>query len=83
MATPEDLINWFSHHPPTIPDVAAYEAIREEALEFAKVIISNTESSADQTVALRKVREAMMAANQARACNPTPVIDVPKPEVNP
>jgi hypothetical protein len=68
MITPADLENWFTYHQPTGDQPSRYKAIREAALHFAKTIVDNTPSSADQTAAVRKVREAAMTANQAIAC---------------
>ena len=60
--------NWFSYHPPKGDQIGKYEEIREAGKVFAKVIEKNTPPSADQTAALRKVREAVMTANAAIAC---------------
>lgn len=62
-----DLEHIFTHHPPAPNDVAAYRCIRDAAKEFAKVVIANTPPCADQHAALRKIREAVMTANAARA----------------
>ena len=63
------LDNWFTHHPPQGPeDVARYQRIREAGKAFAEVIARETPQSADQTVAIRHVREAVMVANCAIAC---------------
>jgi hypothetical protein len=64
----EDLVNWFSYHAPTPDDIPKYGAIRQAALEFTEVILVNTPPSADQTVAIRRVREAVMIANASIAC---------------
>jgi hypothetical protein len=65
-----DLDNWFSHHPPKTPeDIARYEQIREAGKVFAKVVLNNTPGCADQTVAIRTIREAVMLANATIACN--------------
>lgn len=67
--TKEQLDNWFSHHPPKDHGaVEKYEQIRAKGLEFAELIVSLTPASADQTAAIRKVREAVMTANAAIAC---------------
>lgn len=67
-----DLMNkidhWFTYHPPTEEQIDQYTNIREAAKRFAQVIAANTPNSADQTVAIRKVREATMVANAAIAC---------------
>jgi hypothetical protein len=59
---------WFTYHPPTSDQLGAYNALREAAKQFAYHIIAWTPYCADQTVALRKVREAVMTANAAIAC---------------
>lgn len=64
----EDLRNWFTYHAPTEDQRVAYEKLRNSAAEFALAIIELTPSSADQTAAIRKVREAVMTANAAIAC---------------
>ena len=66
----EKLENWFTYHAPSVEagDIDAYRFIRDAGKEFAKVIVANTPASADQTAAIRKVREAVMTANAARAC---------------
>ena len=68
MITAASLTNWFTYHPPTPQDAVAYTAIREAALEFAQVVLSRTPEGADQSAALRKIREAVMTANAAIAC---------------
>lgn len=62
------LENYFTYHSPTPEQLPKYKAIREAALAFAEVVVANTPSSADQTAAVRKVREAVMTANQSIAC---------------
>lgn len=68
MISKDQLENWFTYHSPDADDQSAYLAIRSKGLELATVITANTPASADQTAAIRKVREAVMTANQARAC---------------
>ena len=68
MITDQDLQNWFSYHKPEGDQNEKYETIRTAALEFAQVILDETPQSADQTAAIRKVREAVMTANAAIAC---------------
>lgn len=62
-----DLDHIFAFHPQREGDPAKYKAIRSAAKAFAKAIIENTPPSADQSDALRKVREAVMVANAAVA----------------
>jgi hypothetical protein len=57
----------FSYHAPSPEQIVQYQRIREGAKEFAKVILENTPRSADQTAAIRKVREAVMTANASIA----------------
>jgi len=68
--TPQQKIeNWFTYHSPTPDQLPCYTAIREAAKQFALVLVANTPESADQTVAIRKVREAVMIANASIACS--------------
>jgi hypothetical protein len=66
--TQENLNNWFTYHSPTPEQLPKYQAIREAALNLAQVIVANTPASADQTAAIRKIREAAMTANASIAC---------------
>ena len=69
MITDEVLDNWFTYHPPKSDvEISSYQKIRDAAKEFARVIVEATPMSADQTAAIRKVREAVMTANAAIAC---------------
>lgn len=69
MITPEQLDNWFMHHPPANEEqVQNYQAIRAAGKSLAQAIVALTPPSADQTAAVRKVREAVMTANAAIAC---------------
>ena len=60
--------NWFSYHAPQGDQAERYGRIREAGAAFARVIEAETPASADQTAAIRKVREAVMTANAAIAC---------------
>ena len=64
----DDLNNWFSDHAPDEDQRVAYEKLRSSARDFALAIIELTPPSADQTAAVRKVREAVWTANAAIAC---------------
>ncbi len=59
----------FTYHPPKDDQVKRYGDIRDAAKQLAYVIHQCTPSCADQTVAIRKVREAAMIANAAIAIN--------------
>lgn len=66
--TTEQLDNWFTYHAPQGDDTLRYERLRDAGRTLAQTIVDNTPESADQTVAIRKVREAVMTANAAIAC---------------
>ena len=74
MITEEQINNWFTYHAPASHSLGSeevqmrYEVIREAGREFAERILDNTPPSADQTAAIRKVREAVFTANAALAC---------------
>lgn len=68
MITRDQLDNWFTYHQPTKDDQVAYEKLRNSAKDFAQAIVDLTQPSADQTAAVRKVREAVMTANACIAC---------------
>jgi hypothetical protein len=59
----------FRYHAPTAEQVARYARIREAAKVLAYTILADTPASADQSAALRLVREAVMTANAAVALN--------------
>lgn len=64
-----DLDNLFKYHAPKSDQVERYAVIREAAQSFAEVIQMTTSESAEQTLAIRKVHDAMMQANAAIAIN--------------
>lgn len=64
----ETLGNWFTYHSPTAEQQIGYKAIRDEALQLAKVIRDHAPACADTTAAIRHLREAVMTANAAIAC---------------
>lgn len=68
MITQGDIGNWFSFHPPDIHQIPRYQAIRVAARDLALVILENTPTGADQTAAIRLLRQAVMTANAAIAC---------------
>jgi hypothetical protein len=57
----------FKYHPPDADQIPKYQAVRDAARYFAEVITVNVPPCADRTVALRKIREAVMTANAAIA----------------
>lgn len=69
MTTKDKIPHWFTYHPPTKDKQQKYEAIRASAAQLAMAICDNTPQCADQSAALRKLREAVMTANQSIACD--------------
>ena len=57
----------FKYHAPTPDDAVAYEKLRSEARNFAKAVLELTPPCADQSAAIRLIREAVMTANAAIA----------------
>lgn len=68
MILKEQLDNWFVYHAPKPGQQERYVAIRDKAKELAELIVASTPESADQTAAVRKLREAVFTANAAIAC---------------
>ena len=68
MISDENLQNWFTYHSPTPDQLPKYLKIREAARAFAEVVVECTPPSADQSAAIRLIREAAMTANAAIAC---------------
>lgn len=66
---------FFTYHAPGQSDLPKFSAIREAAYAFAEVLLANTPSCADQTTAIRCVREAVAWANAAIAIK----FDAPPP----
>lgn len=67
MFTNADLDEIFKYHAPTVEQVGKYHNIRVVARVFAQVIVDNTPECADQTAAIRKLRECVMTANASIA----------------
>ena len=65
--SPDQLKKIFTYHKPDSDQSRQYDNIRNAAYEFAKVVLENTPPSADQTTAIRKIREAVMTANASIA----------------
>jgi hypothetical protein len=66
----DDVDNLFTYHAPTGDQPARYSRIRAAAKTLASTILANTPKSADQTAAIRKLRECVMTANAAIALEP-------------
>ena len=57
----------FQYHAPTPLQIVQYQVIRDAAKVFAETLLEQVPDCADRTVAIRKVREAVMTANAAIA----------------
>jgi len=67
--TNEEINNWFSYHAPKGDQTERYTTLRDEACCFAYVLNDLVPDCADKTAAIRKLRECVMTANAAIACN--------------
>ena len=65
----KELENYFSYHAPTQEQIEIYQHLRQEAKAFAYTLLALVPPGPDRTVAIRKLREVVMVANQAIACN--------------
>lgn len=65
----ENVTQAMTYQTPTAMQQARYNAIRDGALKFAKIVLGNVDECADQQAALRCIREARMWANAAVAHN--------------
>jgi hypothetical protein len=63
----KDLENWFSYYVPQPGQAEKFEAIRAAGTAFSQVVYDCTPPSADQTAAVRKIREAVYIASAAIA----------------
>ena len=73
-----DVDHVFRYHAPSPDQPVHYESLRDAARVFASAILAHTPQSADQSTALRKVREAVMTANACIALGGR--LDVQAPE---
>lgn len=65
--TEANLKDVFTYHTPEPDQIRNYQKLRDEALNFAQVILETTPICADQQAAIRYVRQAVMTANAAIA----------------
>jgi len=68
MTIAEDLENWFSYHAPKRGQPAIYEEIRLAGAALAARVVYRCPDSPERNEALKKIREAVMWANSAIAC---------------
>ena len=70
--TSEDLLNRFSFHPATTPELGNLHGnVRAACHKLAEILTELTPTSREQSLALTHVEEAMFWANAAIARNPT------------
>lgn len=78
--TKAQLKNWFTYHAPKpaslqegprfgLSDQDCYQKLRDKAHELAIMIVELTPEGADQSAAIRQLRECMMTANASIACS--------------
>jgi hypothetical protein len=65
--TRDDLDEIFTHHPPTPEQGDKYVELRQKAHTLASTILELAPESAERTLAIRHVQEAVMFANAAIA----------------
>lgn len=68
-----DVERWFTYKAPDAGQVEAIRRIRAKAHELAELILEATPGCADQSTAVRKIREAVMTANAAIVCARQPL----------
>jgi hypothetical protein len=66
---PEDLDRIFTYHAPKGDQSERYKAIRDAGRVFADVIARSSPPSSEQTLAIRKIEQAVMWANAGIARN--------------
>ena len=64
-----DIDQTFTYHAPYGTQLDRYSTIRNTARSFAHLIKDSTPQSAEQTLALRHLQQAVMFANAAIAIN--------------
>jgi len=67
-----DVENIFTYHPPFGTQQERYVVLRNYARVFAEAVLGHCPGSAERTLALRKIEEAVMWANSAIARNEKP-----------
>lgn len=62
-------LNWFDFHPATETTGPEHDAVRAKFKSLARFLQKTLPAGPDQTVAIRKLQEAMWASNACIACN--------------
>lgn len=63
-----DVDRWFTYHKPPEDSLPKLRQLREKAREFGHLILDVTPPGADQSAAIRQLRETVMTANAAIVC---------------
>lgn len=79
----KDVDRYFSYQKPSEDGVKRIQRIREAAHAFAATILGNTPACADQSTAIRKVREAVMTANAAIVLEQAAAVPSSEPKPSP
>ena len=66
--TNQQIAHWFTYHQPDPEQVQQIQRIREAGAAFAQIVKDNSPGCADQSAAIRHVRDAVMTANAAIVC---------------
>ncbi len=69
MFTEEDIDRLFTYHAPKGDQVERYAKIRDAFRQVAHLVLHSTPTSPEQTIAIRKLMDANMAANLSIAVN--------------
>jgi hypothetical protein len=64
-----DLENVFTYHAPFGNQTKRYQVLRDTGKDLGKVILTCCPESRERSLAITKLREAVMWANAAIACN--------------
>lgn len=64
----EDVERWLSYQPVDADQIERIRAVRHKAKELAHLVLDLTPRCADQSAAIRLIREVVMTANAAIVC---------------
>ncbi|MGI4850631.1 MAG: DUF7681 family protein [Janthinobacterium lividum] len=67
----QQIKSWFAYNAPSTEQVAAMQQFRDTAGRLAAEFCAESQAGPDQTLALRKLKETLMAMNAALV-SPTP-----------
>lgn len=73
----QEIENYFTYHAPRPDQIPKYNQLREDARLFASEIIDLCPDSRERSTAIAKLREVVMWANAAIACNDEEIRECP------